>query len=190
MTVTSLTGPPCYNYKEVWSHATSRWLYLVQDLAGPALVMGRTQAGPLEFHEKRGGRSIAVPVDAATGVFRAWLPEGEYEVQGKSLTVLPSATYELDLVPGHNFDFSLAATTEGAGHIRINITARGKGAHQLAFRTDNLTLARQVVELKLDSSQGATAVITGYIDSQDNPWIAVAVPDGSLAERRELIGAP
>jgi hypothetical protein len=180
----------CYNYKEVWTHATSRWLYLVQDLAGPALVMGRTQAGPLEFHEKRSGQSIAVPVNAATGAFRAWLPEGVYEVQGKSLTVLPSATYDLDLVPGHDFDFSLSSKTDGAGGVRIAIAARGKGTHQLVFRTDNLTLARQVVELNLDSPQGATAVLPGHIDSQRSPWVAVAVPDGNLAERQELIGAP
>jgi hypothetical protein len=180
----------CYNYKEVWTHATSRWLYLVQDLAGPALVMGRAQAGPLEFHEKHSGQSIAVPVNAATGAFRVWLPEGEYEVQGKSLTVLPSATYDLDLVPGHDFDFSLSSKMEGPGRVRINIAARGKGTHQLAFRTDNLTLARQVVELNLDSPQGATTALPGHIDSQDSPWVAVAVPDGSLAERQELIGAP
>jgi hypothetical protein len=47
-----------------------------------------------------------------------------------------------------------------------------------------------VVELNLDSPQGATAVLPGHIDSQDSPWVAVAVPDGSLAERQELIGAP
>jgi len=179
-----------FNFKEVWSHATSRWLYLVQDLAGPALVMGRAPAGQLEFHDKRSGQTRAIEVDRATGAFRAWLPEGQYEVQGKSLTVLPSATYDLDLASGQGFDFSLAQQTEGGGRVRITVSARGKGTHQLAFRTDNLTLARPVVELNLDSAQGGAAVLQGRVDSPDSPWVAVAVPDGDLHGREELIGAP
>jgi hypothetical protein len=109
----------CYNYKEVWTHAVSRWLYLVQDLAGPALVMGRAQAEPLEFREKLSGQTIQVPVNPASGAFRAWLPEGRYEVQGKSLTILPSGTYDLDLLPGHDFDLTASQKTDRAGRVAV-----------------------------------------------------------------------
>ncbi len=180
----------CYNYKEVWTHAVSRWLYLVQDLAGPGLVMGRAQGGELEFRGKDSDQTIRVPVDPATGAFRAWLPEGTYEVQGKSLTVLPSATYDLNLIPGHDFNLALTQKTDRAGRVSISITARGKGTHQLAFRTDNLALARQVVTLNLDSPSGGTMTLEGKVDALDSPWVAVVVPDNNLAERQELLGAP
>jgi hypothetical protein len=179
----------CYNYKEVWSHATSRWLYLVQDLAGPALVTGRAQAEPLEFHDQLTGQTLHVPVNPSSGAFRAWLPEGKYEVEGKSLTVLPAGTYDLDLFPGHDFDLSLSQKTDQAGHVSINITARGKGTHQLAFRTDNLSLARQAVDLNLDSPQGGTITLQGRVESLDSPWVAVVIPDSNLRKRQELIGA-
>ena len=132
-------------------------------------VRGRAQVGSLEFQEKLGGQTVRVPVNPATGAFRAWLPEGKYEVQGKSLTVLPSDTYDLDLLPGHDFDLSLSQKTDRAGRVSINITARGKGPHQLAFRTDNLTLARPVVDLNLDSPHGGTITVQGRVDSLDTP---------------------
>lgn len=57
--------PPqnCYVYKEVWVHSSARWLWLMQDLAGPALVEGRVKPGvsSVEF----AGARAASP---ATGV--------------------------------------------------------------------------------------------------------------------------
>ena len=179
----------CYNYKEVWSHAVSRWLYLVQDLAGPALVTGRAQAGPLEFREETSGQTIEVPVDTASGAFRAWLPEGSYEIQGRHVAILPSGTYHLDLVPGHDFDFSLAQKTDPDGHVTIRVTAHGKGTHQLAFRTDNLTVMPHTVTLDLDAPNGADVTVKGEVNSSDSPWIAVAIPDSNLSQKQEMIGA-
>jgi len=180
----------CYNYKEVWSHAVSRWLYLVQDLSGPALVTGRAQAGRLEFREVNGGGSVEVPVDTASGTFRAWLPEGKYEVQERHLTLLPSGTYHLDLVPGREFDYSLTQKTDAAGLVTIHVTAHGKGTHQIAFRTDNLTMTQREVPLNLDVPSGAEITLQGKVDSMDSPWVAVAIPDANLSQKQELIGAP
>src|SRR5204862_5987965 len=37
-----------WTYKEVWLHPVARWIWLMRDLAGPALVDGRSDS-PIEF---------------------------------------------------------------------------------------------------------------------------------------------
>lgn len=98
-----------YVYKEVWVHPAARWLWMMEDLAGPALVEGRVPPGlgrQVEFiqaatapeHQTDGMDTATAPehqtdgMDAATGRifqidvepdgrFRSFLPEGKYTVR-------------------------------------------------------------------------------------------------------------
>jgi hypothetical protein len=186
----------CWTYKEVWVHPVGRWLWLMQDLAGPALVEVLVKPAthePLEFREQSTGQVTAVPADFVQGTFRALLPEGRYTVtQGDrrtNLTLLPGASYRVDLRPGEVFDFKATAESGPNGAITIRVSAEGSGRHRFAIRTENLALDRPERVLELEPGKPATVAWRGSVTSRDTPWVAVVVPDGSLGQRRELTGA-
>src|SRR5437879_1266672 len=89
-----------WTYKEIWVHPVGRWIWLMRDIAGPAIVEGRADSA-VEFREAEFGQRIDVKPDLATGRFRARLPEGKYVVRAggeeQKRVFLPGATYSLDL---------------------------------------------------------------------------------------------
>ena len=181
-----------WNYKEVWVHPSSRWLWLMEDLAGPAVVTGHVKPGAaLAFRDGRTGYELHVQPDSITGEFRAEVPEGLYTVSSgeltSSLTVLPGQAYELDLRPERLLDFDVSANT-GDGRATITITARGQGTHRFSLRTDNLDVSEQSREVDLKPGSPAEIVWDGKLASTDGPWIAVVVPDGRLDRKTEVFG--
>jgi hypothetical protein len=184
-----------WTYKEVWVHPVGRWLWLMQDLAGPALVEGLVKPAahePLEFREQSTGQVTIVPTDFVQGAFRTLMPEGRYMVtQGDrriSLTLLPGGSYRADLRPGKVFEFKAAAESESNGAVTLRISAQGSGRHSFAIRTENLTLDRPERTIELEPGKPAVVVWRGSVKAHDTPWVAVVVPDGSLAQRQELTG--
>ncbi len=184
----------CYVYKEVWGHPVGRWFWLMQDLAGPALVEGRIKPGAakkVEFIEAATGRALSVEADAARGSFRTFLPAGKYTVRSEnerlSLTALPGGTHYLDLRPGHAVDFEMTADTSAKGAVTIRLTASGEGGHVFAIRADNLTVDHPQKKLKLRRGTPGTLVWKPRVISQGRPWVVVAIPDGDSSQRRELV---
>lgn len=181
-----------WTYKEIWVHPVGRWIWLMRDLAGPALVEG--QAGStVEFKDATYGQQIEVKPDLGTGRFRAMLPEGKYTVRsnGEELTrtFLPGGTYNLDLRGGRALDFQVSKDTSGAGEVTIKVSARGNGPHRFVLRAENLTLGTLEKQLTLRSGTAGTMEWRARISSPDTPWVAVVVPDDDLSQRREVIGA-
>jgi len=183
-------------YKEVWNHPVGRWIWLMRDLAGPAIVQG--QAGSIvefliESEDTLYGQRIAVRPELANGRFRAVLPEGKYRVrcQGEeqARTFLPGGSYELDLRPGRGVDFAVSGSSSGTGEVTIKVSVRGSGSHSFALRVDNLTVSGAVREITLRSGVAGTLEWRARIASLDTPWVAVVVPDDNLALRKELLGA-
>jgi len=181
-----------WTYKEVWVHPVGRWIAAMRDVAGPAVVTGEA-SGPVQFQEKTWGRLTEVHPDPATRSFRALLPEGTYTVRSQGMelerTLLPGATYALNLLPGQSWDFQVSAKTSRQGEVIIRAQAHGNGLHHFALRTENMTLAGHEKEADLKDGSTATVEWRGRILERDTPWIAVIVPDGDLSERRELTGA-
>src|ERR1700756_5143068 len=71
----------CWTYREVWTQPVGEWIWLMQDLHGAAVVEGDADVASregVEFRDQRTGRVTEVAVDAATGKFRAQLPQGRY----------------------------------------------------------------------------------------------------------------
>jgi hypothetical protein len=99
-----------WTYKEVWVHPVARWIWLMRDLAGPALVEGQAGAA-VEFVEATTGQRIAVTTDPVTGRFRAMVPDGTYVLRSGdssiTRTFLACGTYDLDLLPGRALDFEV-----------------------------------------------------------------------------------
>jgi len=185
-----------WNYKEVWVHPSSRWLWLMEDLAGPAVVKGYVApgpGGPVVFRDSRTGYTFSVEPDYVKGEFRAEVPEGKYEVSvgslKKNFTVLPGRTYELDLRPENFLDYEVSSQTDGQGNVTITVTARGQGSHKFELRADNLKVAQPERTATLRAGTPGKITWQGKVVSNDSPWVAVVVPDGRIDLRQEAFGA-
>lgn len=172
----------CYVYKENWVHPAARWIWLMQDLAGPALVEGRVRsgtAGPVEFEDTRtGGVETLAPVN---GAFRAFLPEGNYKVRHAgaqtTVTLLPGGTYHLDLRPGRLLDLDLKAETASNGEVTVRLTASGEGRHTFTLRADNL-IVEQVEKVLTLTGRPESIVWKAKVVSRAAPWVAMLLADG------------
>ena len=181
-----------WTYKEVWVHPVGRWIAVMRDLAGPALVEGQA-SGPVLFQEKDWGHEIEVQPDPATGNFQASLPEGRYMVRSNGSemerTFLAGGTYHLNLRPGQFWDFEASAATSRTGDVVIRARTRGNGVHRLQVRAENLTLSGDEKRVTLSAKGTATLEWRGRVAALGSPWVAVVVPDGDLSQRQEVMGA-
>jgi Glycosyl hydrolase family 9/Cellulase N-terminal ig-like domain len=186
----------CWTYKEVWTHPVGRWLWLMQDMAGPAVVEGRAAPGGsdfVQFRQSTTGETVPVPVDPSTGSFHAVLPQGEYAVtQGdvsQTMTLLPAGRYQLNLQPEHAVSFTVVGQPSLSGDRELRLSVKGAGRHIFELRSANLVVAgqqRQTVDLF--PGRAASLVWHVRIDKQDTPWVVVMVPDGDLGQKVELTG--
>jgi len=181
-----------WTYKEVWVHPVGRWIWLMRDLAGPALVEGQADS-MVEFIAKSSGPNAVTKVNPMNGHFRAMLPEGKYTVrcqgQEQAPIFLPAGRYELDLRPGHALDFEISKLSSSDGAVRIRVSGRGNGIHRFSIRTDNLTLQNAPKDLMLKPGSVGTVEWSAQISSPDTPWVAVVVADENPTTRKELMGA-
>jgi hypothetical protein len=178
------------NYKEVWVHPVSRWIDLMTDIAGPAVVEGQAD-GSVKFRETRTGTTITVNTDRATGKFLARIPEGDYSVQSGSVTrnlvLLPASLTHLDLRPASALDVEVSATTnDAASTVTIEAKVNGKGIHHLRLFADNLSVKNTEEELNLNNNNKVSWQVK--IIEPDRPWVAVVVTDGKITDRHELFG--
>ena len=181
-----------WTYKEVWVHPVGRWIWIMRDLAGPALVEGQADA-PLEFVSNGSEPNAVTKLNPTNGQFRVMLPEGKYTVRshGEQHTrvFLPAASYHLDLRPGRALDFEISKLSSSDGAVRIRVSAQGDGSHRFSIRTDNLMLQEAPKDLIL--KRGRTGILewSGRITSLDTPWLVVVVVDANSTNRKELMGA-
>jgi hypothetical protein len=182
----------CYVYKEVWVHSTGRWLWLMQDTAGPALVEGLVPTGAARKVEltDAAGRVFSVAADSS-GAFRTFVAEGRYVVRSgaaqTTVTTLSGGTYRVDLRPGRTVDLQVSAQTEPNGEVTIRVAASGDGRHQFALRVDNLNMEQSSREVNLVSGKPESVVWRGKPVAANSPWVAVVVPDNDLSQRREIV---
>jgi hypothetical protein len=181
-----------WTYKEVWVHPVARWIWLMRDLAGPALVEGQADS-QVEFvttSVRSGTVTRVVPVH---GQFRVMLLEGKYTVrcgrQEQSRVFLPAGRYQLDLRADRSFDFDVSKLQSPDGEVRIRVRARGDGHHQFRLRTDNLIISEAAKEVSLKEGTQGAVEWQGSIRSSDTPWIAVIIADENPSNRKELTGA-
>ena len=83
-------------------------------------------------------------------------------------------------------DFTAAATTDSDGGVTIRLTATGTGAHDFALRSENLVVERPSRRITLQASRPATIEWKARPATPGAWWIAVVVPDGDVARRREV----
>jgi hypothetical protein len=167
-----------WNYKEVWVHPVSRWLWLLADLAGPAVVRGLALPDSnVTFRETRSGDTRTVQADGK-GAFRTELPQGMYEVAAGdarvSLAALPAGRHTLDLRPGRALDLSLSGRTLD-GRIILILEARGSGRHRFTLHAHNLKVAEAERWVILEAGVPQQLTWSATLVEPDAPWVA-AIP--------------
>jgi hypothetical protein len=184
----------CYNYKEVWVHPSSRWLWILQDLAGPAQVEGQgeeKETKPVEFQDAASGKVAAVRPDAA-GKFRAALPRGRYIVrQGerqREIVLVPGGMCRLDMRDPIDLHVIPEPGAGGCVVIRAHAEGRSSTRLRLAIRADNLNVDKPEREVNLKPNRPETVAWTCQVVRPKEPWVAVVVMNGDLADRTELVG--
>jgi len=181
-----------WTYKEVWVHPVARWIWLMRDLAGPALVEGNADA-TVEFVPIGSAPREPVLANPTNAQFRVFLPEDSYTVRSqweeRTMTFSPTGTYHLDLRSGRALDFELSKVLRKDGEVGVRLNARGEGVHRFNIRTDNLVLQDTDKELTLKRGGLGTLEWFGRITSPDVPWVAVVVADENPTIRKELVGA-
>jgi hypothetical protein len=85
-------------------------------------------------------------------------------------------------------DFSVSKESAADGRITIRIKADGEGSHRFNLRSYNLNLDRTEQTVKLSPISSKKLTWSGQLISPNQPWSAVIVPDGNLADRREIFG--
>jgi hypothetical protein len=180
----------CHNWKEVWVHPVGRWIWLMRDVAGPAALEGSAKT-PVQLRDIATGKISRIATDPKTGRFRTAVPQGEYELTAgalkRQMTVLPGESYSVNLDNDTSVELSLSSEKNADGVVTLRAVLTGNGRHKIALRTDNLAIepASREVDLKLGVLQ--TIEWQGHPPA-DAPWIAVAIPDGQMARRKELTG--
>jgi hypothetical protein len=184
-----------YVYKEVWVHPVSRWLWLMQDLAGPALLEGHITPGTarsVTLTEASSARAVEIRVND-DGTFRTFISEGDYTIAAGDRTArviaLAGGRHTADLRPGRDPDFTLDAETTPDGVVTLRLTASGSGTHSFALRTDNLAVDQSVKSVTLQPGQATTIVWTARMQSADAPWVVVVAADGNFSRRQDVFGA-
>jgi hypothetical protein len=186
----------CWTYKEVWTAPVGQWIWLMEDLSGPATVRGIIDPAnhvPVEFREEKTRQATTVS-GSPDGEFSIRLPEGRYDVQQgsahTSLTVLPGGIYSLDLRAERILDFKVASQTGGLNEILVRVSANGAGDHTFSIRSDNLVLSEPVVQnVHLISGTTKEIIWHARVVSTETPWVALLIPDGELSKRAEVTGA-
>ena len=186
----------CWNYKEVWVHPVSRWLWLMRDLAGPAEVSlrnGRGCADSVTFQHLRTGAETKVLTAAARESIPLLLPAGEYLIRIGDVRIrrcfFAGETSELDLRQENLADFSLAAETAAGGRVTLTVEASGRGEHLIEVRGDNIALAQTRRRINLNTSSPVTVTWSGEINIPERPWIVVLIPDRDPSQLREIHGS-
>jgi hypothetical protein len=186
----------CWTYKEVWSQPAGEWVWLMQDLSGPAIVEGQAEVAgdePVQLIDQRTGRSIQATLDKTTGHFRTRVPQGNYSVrQGTvhtSLTALPASSYHVDLRRESAVDFKVNSTSVDTGNVVLHLTAEGNGSHSFTLRADNLELTDpETIRADFNGNGSRELVWHARIRDARSPWVAVVLVDGQMNQRKEVTG--
>jgi hypothetical protein len=180
-----------YNYKEIWSSPSARWLWLMEDVAFPSrIAIPGTGSGELNIHfvEKNTGykRELFIPAGQETSMVQ--FPEGNYKIsyngKNKEAVLMPGKIYTLD--SGNELSYSLSYETTGQGLIRFTVKAEGTGNIQFELRGWNLELTEKVQDTGTLDGKTISLVWEASLIDPGKPWVAVSVPDGKISQMKEV----
>ena len=186
----------CWTYKEVWTQPVGEWIWLMDDLSGPAVVEGvadSTRRSPVQLVDEKTGRVRTAAWERTAGHFRAVVPQGRYTIrQGaehSSLLALSAGSFRVDLRKGKAVNVTAQVQTAGPQEVVVQVEAEGSGPHRFTLRADNLNL-REPAEQEVRLEQGRKEAVTWHarIANVRTPWVGIVVQDGDMEKRTELTG--
>jgi hypothetical protein len=174
-------------YKEQWVFASSRVMLNLAHVGVPARINGSTTSGAT-FREKRTGKSVKVD----KGNFDLILAAGEYTItygdMSKQMAFVDGTSYQLELDPSRAIEMELSAASPAGGLVKITANVRGAGAHTLELRTFNATVGQKQLKVDLGVKGKETFDWTLRIADPEKPWVMVVLPDGRMADMKEIFG--
>jgi hypothetical protein len=185
-----------WTYKEVWTQPVGEWIWLMQDLSGPAVVQGIVEANtdaPVELVERKRGTITTAVLDRANGRFRAVVPQGQYTIQNgaasTSLTALSAGSYQVDLRQKTAVELAASSPEVNSKQITLQLSVKGAGVHSFTVRVDNLELS-EPSSMQVDLGGRSTHQLSWHARVLDSssPWVAVLFEAGSLRQHLELTG--
>jgi len=181
-----------WTYKEIWGHPVTNWVWLLKDIGGPAIVEGKASA-PVIFKDIKTGQINTVMPDRSTNRFKTTIPEGEYMVicdgNAQSQTFLPGSYYNIECRRNAMLSYKVSRSASTAGEVKIKVTAIGNGQHHFNLRMDNLIINDSSKTVILKAGNATSFEWKGRIISQDEPWVAVVIPDNKISQRKEIRGS-
>jgi hypothetical protein len=84
---------------------------------------------------------------------------------------------------------TVTSETTDAGTVTIRVQVRGRGAHRLELRSENLQLRTPGQTVNLGGGGSAGVTWQASVRDPAAPWFAVIVPDGAVGQRRDVHGA-
>jgi hypothetical protein len=173
-------------YKEVWSHASLRWLWIAADCRGPAMVNIYVQYTPKEsltFTNALSGQSYTYEPEYKTGRVTAKIPAGKYLIRYKDIevnkTFVAAKCYEINSLMGF-----IADCDANGSKVTIKIKTQGKGKISLSAKASNIKLdddAKTVIA-------GDTVTFNGVVETEAKPWVVLFTPNGDINEAFDVYG--
>ena len=180
-----------YNYKEIWSNPSARWLWLMEDVAFPSRVeIPGTGTGELDirFVEINTGYERELFIPAGQDASMVQIPEGNYKIsyngKTKETVLMPGKVYALDT--GNKLSYSLSYETTDQGLIRFTVKAEGTGNVEFELRGWNLELNERVKDTGIMDGKTINLVWEASLIDPGKPWVAVSVPDGKISQMKEV----
>jgi hypothetical protein len=174
-------------YKEQWVFSSCRMMLSLAHAGIPARISGSTTSGAI-FLEKRTGKSVRVD----RGTFDLNLAAGEYTItyggMVRQMALVDGTSYQLELDPSRAIEMDLSSVSPAGGLVKVAAQVRGSGAHALELRAFNATVDQNQAKLDLGTKGSRTLEWNLRITDPEKPWVMVVIPDGRMADRRELFG--
>lgn len=178
-----------WTYKEIWVHPVARWIWLMKDLAGPALVEGQAE-GPVIFETMRTGKPEVVKPEILNGHYRIFLPEGKYIARsgGKRIerTFLSGGKYHLDIKKENFLELGVRQKIQKNEGVSIEVNVKSAGSHVISIRLNNLSISGSRRNVSFKSGGERKIIWNCRIIHKEMPWIALVVPDHDLSQSLEI----
>jgi hypothetical protein len=185
----------CWTYKEVWTQPAAEWIWLMNDLSGPAIVRGVVDPGSKGSVHLINATShqVFTAAIAPDATFRAAVPQGQYRVEygtaATSLTVLAASTDAVDLRRAHAVAFRVASTVSGPADLVVHVSIEGAGRHTFSIRGWNLDVSDPTAAAVDLGAHGKQEIVWHvHVKDESTPWVAVVLKDGLLSGHAELSG--
>ncbi len=169
-------------YKEVWIGSATKWIWNMADNLLPATVSGYLdyKGEELSFTRESGER-YTVTTHARTGFYEITLPAGRYRMRCgegcRTLTVVSGKQYQID---GTLTDLSVKTSRDGK-KVTLTLQSNGKESLAVSLRAFNLSGLPEQVEVN------GSLTLTGELIDEKQPYLGLALPNGSLADKVEWL---